>query len=353
VPEAHEPGSDLEATLAAQPRELARILADDSAQRAAARLAGCRRIFLVGTGTSYHGALAGQFMLRSAGVEAWAVRAFEFANYGPGLRHDDGLVVLSHRGTKRFSKESLDAFAARSDRWIAVTGIGAPLEGEGVVRTVEQERSPVHTASHTAAMVRLAQVACALGDPPWRAALAGVAGAVAETIDRHRDAIAAAVAAIRFGPLVHFIGGGPARASAYEGALKIREAAHVISAEGHDVEGVLHGPLISIQRGQAVVLIAQEGKAVARSVEVARALTAVGASLVLVGSASDEIANAGDVVALRRHATPALDEVLAPIVNVVPLQLLAHAASRQAGVDADSFRRDEAEYAAAQAKFTL
>lgn len=353
MPEAHEPGSHLEATLDGQPRELARILADDSAERAATRLAGCRRIFLVGTGTSYHGALVGQFMLRSAGLDAWAVRAFEFANYGPDLRDDDGLILLSHRGTKRFSKESLDAFAARSDRWIAVTGIGAPLEGEGVVRTVEQERSPVHTASHTAAMVRLAQVACALGDPPWRSAMAGVADGVAETIDRHREAIAADVAEVRFGPLAHFVGGGPARASAYEGALKIREATHVISAEGHDVEGVLHGPLISIQRGQAVVLVAQHGRAVARSIEVARALTAIGASLVLVGSASEEIASAGDVVAARRYSTPALDEVLAPIVNVVPLQLLAYAASRHAGVDADSFRRDEAEYAAAQDTFTL
>ena len=48
-----------------------------------------------------------------------------------------------------------------------------------------------------------------------------------------------------------------------------------------------------------------------------------------------------------------LDEVLAPIVNVVPLQWLAYHASRKLGVDADSFRRDEPAYAAAQSKFTL
>jgi glucosamine--fructose-6-phosphate aminotransferase (isomerizing) len=353
VSDAHEPGSHLEGTLAGQPRELARILADDSAQRAATRLAACGRVFLVGTGTSYHGALVGQFMLRSAGVEAWAVRAFEFANYGPEFRDDDGLIVLSHRGTKRFSKDSLDAFAARSDRWVAITGIGAPLEGEGVVHTVEQERSPVHTASHTGAMLRLAQIAIALGRPAWRPALAGIPDAVGETIDRHRDAIAADVAEIGLGPLVHFVGGGPARASAYEGALKLREAAHIVSAEGHDVEGVLHGPLVSIQRGQPVVLIAQQGRALARTMEAARALTAIGASVLLTGSGTEEIANAGDVVAGWRYPTPAFDEVLAPIVNVVPLQLLAYAASRYAGVDADSFRRDEKEYAAAQAKFTL
>ena len=89
MPDSHEPGGYLKATLESQPRELARLLSDDAAARAAERLRGCARIFLVGTGTSYHGALAGQFMFRSAGIDAWAVRAFEFANYPPAFREDD------------------------------------------------------------------------------------------------------------------------------------------------------------------------------------------------------------------------------------------------------------------------
>jgi hypothetical protein len=64
------PGSFLKATLESQPAELTRLVGDDSAARAATRLRGCARIFLAGTGTSFHGALVGQFMLRSAGVEA-------------------------------------------------------------------------------------------------------------------------------------------------------------------------------------------------------------------------------------------------------------------------------------------
>src|SRR5437867_4249817 len=95
VPDSHEPGGYLKATLESQPRELARLLSDDAAARAAERLRGCARIFLVGTGTSYHGALGGQFMFRSAGIDAWAVRAFEFANYPPAFREDDGLVLLA------------------------------------------------------------------------------------------------------------------------------------------------------------------------------------------------------------------------------------------------------------------
>src|SRR5260370_32058904 len=181
---AHEPGSYLKATREGQPAELVRLLADDSAGRAAMRLRGCSRILLAGTGTSFHGALAGQFILRSAGFEAWAIRAFELANYPPALRQDDGLILLSHRGSKRFSRDSLESFAQQSHRWIAITGEGSPMEGEGVVRTVAQEKSPVHTASHTSAMLRIAQIAAALGRPAWQNQLAAVPRMAQRAVDR-------------------------------------------------------------------------------------------------------------------------------------------------------------------------
>ena len=335
MPEEHEPGSFLKATLASQPRELERILADgESAAQAAKRLAGCSRVFLVGTGTSYHGALAGQYMLRSAGVDAWAVRAFEFSMYPPRIRDDDGLILLSHRGTKRYSQEALDLFAKRNDRWTVITGMGSPLEGPGVVRTVEQERSPVHTASHTGALLRLAQVAAALGRPSWMGQLAELPDRVHQAV-ADGDTVAAQTDEVELRPVTHFVGGGPARATAYEGALKLREASHLVSAEGHDVEGILHGPLVSIQPGTPVVLIKQPGPSLQRIEEVESALREISAKVLSFPPASD------------------LDEVLAPIVNVVPLQWLAYHASRKLGVDADSFRRDEKEYAAAQSKFTL
>jgi glutamine---fructose-6-phosphate transaminase (isomerizing) len=335
VGEEHEPGSFLRSTLAGQPRELERILAEgEPAARAAKRLAGCSRVFLVGTGTSYHGALAGQYMLRSAGVDAWAVRAFEFATYPPPIRDDDGLILLSHRGTKRYSRQALDLFAKRSDRWIVITGMGSPLEGPGVVKTVEQERSPVHTASHTGALLRLAQVATELGRPSWKGQLSALPDQVHEAV-AHGDSVAAQIYEVELRPVTHFVGGGPARATAYEGALKLREASHLVSAEGHDVEGILHGPLVSIQPGTPVVLIKQPGPSLQRIEEVESALREISAKVLSFQPPSD------------------LDEVLAPIVNVVPLQWLAYHASRRLGVDADSFRRDEKEYAAAQSKFTL
>src|SRR5207237_9705763 len=102
-----------------------------------------------------------------------------------------------------------------------------------------------------------------------------------------------------------------------------------------------HWPVGRSQPGQPVVAIAAPRPALERTREVMRALGERGAVVIQVGSVTDG------------YRTTRVDEVLAPIVNVVPLQLRAYEASRLMGVDADSFRRDEPPYAAAQAGFTL
>jgi glutamine---fructose-6-phosphate transaminase (isomerizing) len=339
-----ELGAFLDETIRSQPAAIEKLLQDPPAAPALSRLSGCARIFLVGTGTSYHGAVVGQYLLRSAGVEAWAIPAFEFVHYPPRVRADDGLVLLSHRGTKRFSQAALQAFD-NQERWLAVTGEGSPLQGAGVITTVAQERSPVHTASHTGAMVRLAQLAVAIGSPAWAPGLAGLPDAVRTAIGLG-SRLLQALEVLHFERVIHFVGGGPAYATALEGALKLREAAYV-STEGLELESVLHGPLISLNTEDSVVVIAQPGASLPRTLELSQALHEIGTPTLAVGPAAARVPDAA-----VRLETPMIDELLAPIVNVVPLQCLALEVSRRRGVDADSFRK-EGRYAAAQSKFSL
>jgi glutamine---fructose-6-phosphate transaminase (isomerizing) len=283
-------------------------------------------------------------LLRSAGIEAWAIPAFEFVNYPPRITGDDGLLLLSHRGSKRFSQAALEAFD-NHDHWIAITGEGSPLHGPGVISTVPQERSPVHTASHTGAMVRVAQLAVAIGSPVWQEGLAKLPDAMRRAIAL-RPQVIAAMDRLNLGRLVHFVGAGPAYATALEGALKLREAAWV-STEGHELESILHGPLISLNPEDSVVVMAQPGATLERTTEVTNALREIGTPTLAVGPAAESL-----TAATARLETPAVDELLAPMVNVVPLQLLALEVSRRRGVDADSFRK-EGRYATAQTKFSL
>ena len=271
--------------------------------------------------------------------------AFEFSQYPLRLTASDGLIVLSDRGTKRFSRQSLDLASNR--HWVVITGEGSPTEGEGVLATVPQETSPVHTVSHVAAIVRLAQMALHLGgtNTSWGHAIGDLSAAVDKAVALE-SLSSLAIDRIAGRRLVSFVGGGPAWSTAQEGALKVREAAYV-ATNAFDVEGVLHGPMTSFDERDAAVLIVEPGPSLERMVEVAAGLNDIGVSVVAVGSAADR------VTAQLQLVTPALPEVLAPLVNVVPLQWLAYFLADSLGVDADSFRRGEPRYAAAYSRYEL
>ena len=339
------PSEHLLTTIEAQPALVERLRADkQTVAEAAARLRGAGRVFLAGTGTSFHGAQVGEHLFRSAGIDARAWPAFEFAQYGPALDDDDALVAISHRGVKQFTAAALDGFRQRSKRWVVITGEGSPLQGAGALTTAPQEESAVHTASHVGAMVRLAQLAVAMarssghGVPLWEAALALLPETVAAGVAA-RNRCEDAITDVDLNLPSQFIGGGPAWATASEGALKLREAAHV-QAEGHQLENFLHGPLISVEARQTVFVIAEPGPGLDRTVEIGRALTTIATNVVVVGSAADQLDGAHASIAIHR-----LPEVLAPIANVVPLQWVAYLASMQRGVNADAFREDEPTYA--------
>lgn len=346
-----EPGAFLRAAIEGQAADAARLLADlDPVVAAANRLQGAQRVFLVGTGTSYHGALVGEHLLRAAGYEAWAVPAFEFSQYPPALRPGDALIVLSHRGTKRFSVDALRRLSGLADRWITITGRDSPLDGAGAVHTVPQERSSVHTASHLGALVRLAQLATRASPDlgaAWAESMQALPARMQSVLEQSPDRMAPLAESIRLDRGTFFIGGGPATASALEGALKLRESAFVF-AEGHEVEAVLHGPLVSIEAADHAVVIAEPGPSLARTQDVAAGLSAIGTPFAALGSAAATIDGARWAL-----MTPRLPEALAPILNVIPLQWLAYLVSRRKGVDADLFRRDDPNYAAAHARFEL
>src|SRR5450631_3011321 len=94
-------------TMHRQPSDLRGLLDTGwgPAEEAARRLAGARRVFTVGIGTSYHAALVGAWLLRAAGSDARAVSSFDFGLYPEAaeLTPDDAVVVMAHSGVKTYS----------------------------------------------------------------------------------------------------------------------------------------------------------------------------------------------------------------------------------------------------------
>ncbi len=190
------PATELARTMDRQPDDLRRILSDQQPIEAAAERVAGRRTFVVGTGTSWHAANQGAYFLRLAGVDAFALSAADCALWGPRPSRGDALVLLSHRGTKRYTSEVLERARAEGASTVAIGGEGAP----GIdITTVAQETSATFTASHLGALARLAQLAVALGAelgelgavPAAVAAALQVDGAVVELPERGLELVGA------------------------------------------------------------------------------------------------------------------------------------------------------------------
>jgi glucosamine--fructose-6-phosphate aminotransferase (isomerizing) len=249
--------------MAAEPAELARLIGDpDPVDDVAERIRG-RRIFVIGTGTSFHAANQGAYLLRLAGVDAVAVAAADAVLWGPAPQPGDALVVLSHRGTKRYTSQALREGLERGVITTSVGGVGSGAE----VETVEQERAGTYTVSHLAALVRLGQLARALG-----------AELDLEVVP---DAVAAVLADESLGVQppargLDFVGAGPNQWTAAEGALKVREAAHVY-ASSYSVEQLLHGSGWALDGRDALVCLDGGGPGSERLTEVSAAAERRGA----------------------------------------------------------------------------
>ena len=231
----------LELQIRSQPQELERLATHPPVHEAVERLAQCRRIWLVGTGTSLHAAELGAAMLYEAGRAAQAIPSMHFVNWAPPVDHRDGMVLISHNAGQETAYAAA-AYRQAKDagiRVLALTRQGAGLPD--ALETVPKEASETYTVSYTAVLLLLARIANALGAESLSPdAIANVSRAVADAIEN--PGIAQIVAPRR---LLVLFGEGPASVTAREGALKLREASR-FPAEGYDVEYLLHGSAVPL-----------------------------------------------------------------------------------------------------------
>lgn len=301
--------SAMRETMATQPALLRELLGDAEPTAAAAERIRGRRVLLVGTGTSWHAANQGAWLLRAAGAEAWAVQAVDAAEHGPRPGAGDALLLLSHRGTKRYTNTVLERARAEGAEAVVISGRGAPGAD---IETSEPERSSAFTASHLGALTRVAQIAVALGADIGR--LDHVPDAVEAVLDAPGPGIDPP------GRLLEFVGAGPNQWTAAEGALKVRETCYV-ATEGLSAEQLLHGPSVALRDGDALVALNGGGPGEARLLEVAHLAETCGA---------------------RVHTIAATypSELLSIFPLTVAVQRIALDLAESLGTNPDSFGRD-------------
>ena len=302
--------TEMARTMERQPEDLRRILGDWAPVEAVSGRLAERRVFVVGTGTSWHAANQGAYLLRLAGVDALPVPAADAAMWGPRPTAHDALVLLSHRGTKQFTNTVLEQARADGVQVVAIGGQGAPGAD---VETVPQETAGTFTASHLGALARLAQLAVTLGAQLDE--LEQVPAAVADALEAPSPGVEMPQRGLEL------VGAGLNQWTAAEGALKIREAAHLFT-EGLAVEQFLHGPAFALGPSDAIVALDGGGPGAERLAEVVAAIELRGART-------------------YRFEARELGEALSIFPLTVVVQRIALEFAEQLGTDPDDVRPPE------------
>ena len=131
-----------------------------------------------------------------------------------------------------------------------------------------------------------------------------------------------------------FLGRGSSFPIALEGALKLKELSY-LHAEGYPAGEMKHGPLALIEEGLPVIIIAPRDKYFKKTLSNMQEVIARGGKIFFITDNKKEIANDNIRFGLR---VPHLNNLLSPMLLVVPLQLLAYHVALLKNCDIDKPR---------------
>jgi glucosamine--fructose-6-phosphate aminotransferase (isomerizing) len=309
-----------------------------------------RKIWTVGSGSSYYaGMVASALCERLLRVDAEAASSREFLSDVPDASLGAGTlaVAISQSG----ATVSLVEAVARARRLgavaVGVTAERASPLARAADHVVETRTGPEDVPPKTKGFTTTAAAACRLGVALARRAgldsgeCDAVAAALAALPDRTAEALAASDAAaprlvdrLREASGFFVVGTGTLIPAAYEGALKMLEAAKVF-AEGRELEEILHGYFNAIGPETGLVLLAGPGAPPEKVAAFCRAAQIVRAPLVAIALSDAPVPSPDLALPEAGHAA------LAPLVGVLPLQVLAYRLALDRGRDPDRTRYPE------------
>jgi fructoselysine-6-P-deglycase FrlB-like protein len=291
-------------------------------------------IVFAGIGASAHAVIPAVLALRAAGRRAFALQATELVGRVGRDPHElaDAFVLVSQSGASTETVAALEriggmpmvAISARGDSPLAqASHAWLPLGPE--------PDTPVATLSYTSTLQALGMLCDALlGEtgPVW-----AELPPLAEQVLKSSAAMAGELAA-RFAEVIALeaVGGGPGLASARETALLAREALR-LPATGMETREYLHGPLEAVAAGFGAVVFGRE-----RERSLAESMASFGAQVLLVGDRTGDVTGVTD---LAGAPLPEVSPTAAPILQILPVQLLIDAVANRRGLTIGELRRHQ------------
>jgi len=334
-----QPGRHMAAEIAQQPAiftDLVERRAEIAAVAAVVRARQPRFVLLAARGSSDHAALYAKYLTEvllqlPAGLVSPSTTTLFGAK--PDLR--DVLVVsVSQSGGSPDLLEVTQAARAQGALTVAVTNTAdSPLNGAAELSVdvgagVEHAVAATKTYSATLLALYLLVDAVRGGKGEHAARLGDLAQA---TLDGAEESVAEAVHRYRFVERVLTTGRAYSLPSALEAALKLAETSY-LAARAYSGADLLHGPVAAVDGETAVLALTSAGKGGEAMHEVLDVVHGRGADVLAVGSAADKVS-----AALRIPVAETTEEV-APILEILPIQRLAHGLALARGGDPDAPR---------------
>jgi len=283
----------------------------------------------------FAGMCAEVWFARQAGRRLRAVQAMHLSRETyDSLTPRSVVLAVSHSGTTARTLEAARAAAARGAFVVAVTAKPdsqlARLADLWVDNSVREERSNCRTASFQSVSLLMRMLAEALAADGGRKARPLDPGVLEPYVEGARRQVDQIPEQQLTGSHWIFTGSGLGLAAAEYGMAKVYEAA-TLPAHSVELEQFIHCEIFSVHAGTTVVLIASQGRASSRAVELALALGKLEAVTIAVTDDPD-LAHAA-THALR--LPDALPEDDLPFVGILPLQWLALRLAGIRGEDPD------------------
>lgn len=319
-------------------------------------LRGHERIVIAASGSSRHAGLAAEIMLEDlAGLTVDVEYASEYCYRSTHTLQNPGVVVVSQSGETADTLAALREARARGLATVAITnhaGSSMAKEADASLPTYAgNEKAIPATKSFTTQLVVLYLTTLYLARLRGRMTSHAVAG-YCDQLNRVVADIGAALSgweecarefaeAMKGASAVLYLGRAIHYAIAREGALKLKESAYV-QAEGYPAGELKHGPNALVSKSAPLVVIATRDRSDPDSVlryektlQLLRDMRAQGAEIFALISEHDD-----EVSQLTPHVIriPEASEYLLPVLEVVPLQLIAYFSAILRGIDVDNPR---------------
>ncbi|WP_420627965.1 glutamine--fructose-6-phosphate transaminase (isomerizing) [Candidatus Leptofilum sp.] len=306
------------------------------------------KIIIVACGTSYYSGLVGKFMIESlARIPVEVEYGSEFRYYDPILDERTAVLAITQSGETADTLVACEQAKAKgATLWSIVNVIGSQamrISDGYIPMHAGPEIGVASTKAFITSLADLYMLGCALGElrgtiSPEKmcrlvddlAHIPNLAGQLLEDETVYENLANVFHNAQDF----LFLGRGINYPIALEGALKLKEISY-IHAEGYPAGEMKHGPIALIDETMPVVALATNDRLYEKMVSnIQQAKTRGGVVLAIATQGNEAIRREADYVI----EVPETSELLQPILNTIPMQLLSYHIAVWRGCDVDQPR---------------